>query len=51
MWEIVRHTYSPGFVTFVDRQIAMIAVHQDSVFDRWKTLAAALKAAGATRST
>jgi hypothetical protein len=51
MWEIVRHTYSPDFVAFVDRQIAMIAVHQDSVFDRWRTLAAALKAAGGTRTT
>lgn len=52
MWEIVRHAYSPDFVAFVDRQIAMSPVHHDSVFDRWKTLAAGRRteASDATRS-
>ncbi len=53
IWEIVRHGYSPDFVAFVERQIALTPMHQDSVFDRWKTLAAAqrAKAADAGRLT
>ena len=42
-WKIVRHTYSPEFVGFVDQQIAITPLHTEFTFNEWKALCAEIK--------
>lgn len=39
MWQMVRHTYGPEFVEFMDRKISEVTVHQPaSAFETWRSL-------------
>jgi hypothetical protein len=44
MWHLTRHTYSQDFIAFVDRHIAATPVHEESIFRKWQTEAAAQRA-------
>jgi hypothetical protein len=38
MWQLVRHTYSADFATFMDKKMACPAYRQQSMFEKWKQL-------------
>jgi hypothetical protein len=47
MWQMVRHTYGPEFVTFMDAKMSQVSAHAPpSAFATWKTLVEQQKAGG-----